>query len=239
MLKHMHKLTVMVSIYESGEWIENRLNNLMECRSEDIEVWCVNANSPDPRDHEIPQRYPFRYVKLDKRITVYETWNYIIQNSKSEFITNANTDDIVAPNCYQKMMQEISRRPDYGFVYCSWNSTAIPNQKWSELKNFDPSGRPGQYNGNIQAAGVGHFPMWRRNLHDQLGLFDTQFKALADADWWARCYHVGKTKFLWLRENLGTYLWRNGENLWNRAVTKEEWGCYHTKLQKYMEGKLE
>ena len=230
----MAKLTVMVSIYNSGEWIENRLNNLLQHENQkDMEVWCVNANSPDPRDHEIPQKYPFKYIKLVTRPTVYETWNYIIQNSTSKYITNANTDDIVAPNCYTKLMEILDKNEKFGFTYCSWLTTATPNQKWEEKKNADPSGNPGNYAGDISIAGVGHFPMWRRSLHDQLGLFDPQFKALSDADWWARCYHVGKTQFYWLREYLGLYLWRNGDNLWNRSITHEEWQCYHTKVKQY------
>ncbi len=231
----MTKLTVMVSIYESGEWLQNRLENLMECRSDNIDVWCVNANSPDPRDDSIPKQFPFKYIKLDNRITVYETWNYIIKNSDGQYITNANTDDIVAPNCYSKMMDILDHNRDYGFAYCSWNTTSTPNQKWSHLTNIDPNGHPGNYAGDIIRAGVGHFPLWRRSLHNKLGMFDTKFKALADADWWARCYHMGKTKFWWIRENLGTYLWRDGQNLWNRAITGEEWQLYHTKVNEYME----
>jgi len=226
------KITVMVSIYNSGEWIENRLQNLLKHDDQDLlDIWCVNANSPDPRDHEVPQRYPFRYVKLDKRISVYETWNYIINNSNSEYITNANTDDIVAPNCYTKLMHHLNN--DNDFAYCSWYTTHIPNQQWDTLRDIDTNGHPGAYIGDINRAGVGHFPMWKRSLHDKLGLFDTQFQALADADWWARCYHVGKAKFHWHREHLGTYLWRNGENLWHRSITGEEWECYYRKVAQY------
>lgn len=228
----MPKLAVMVSIYNSGDWIENRLNNLLEHEDQqDLEIWCVNANSPDPRDHEIPQRYPCRYIKLEERLTVYETWNYIIQNSDSKYITNANTDDIVAPNCYTKLMGELDKDEQYGFAYCSWYTTAKPNQSWASLSEHDPSGCPGHYCGNISTAGVGHFPLWRRSLHDKLGLFDPQYKALADADWWARCYYIGGTKFYWVREYLGLYLWRHGQNLWQRSITSEEWQCYHTKVR--------
>lgn len=235
----MAKLTIMVSIYNSGEWIENRLNNLAEHENQqDLDIWCVNANSPDERDHEIPQRFPFKYIKLDERLTVYETWNYIIKNSDSQYITNANTDDIVAPNCYTRLMNVLDNDNQYGFAYCSWFSTALPNQKWSTLKDFDTEGHPGRYCGDIDKAGVGHFPLWRRSLHDKLGLFDTQFKALADADWWARCFHVGETKFSWVREHLAAYLWRNGENLWNKSISAEEWKCYHTKIKQYLQKKL-
>lgn len=235
-MPHASKLTVMVSIYNSGDWIQNRIENLLESASKsDMEIWCVNANSPDPRDHEIPQRYPVKYIKLDERISVYETWNYIIERSNSLYIANANTDDLVSPNCYNKLMSALDSNPNVGFAYCSWYTTDVPNQKWATLANVSPDGRPGNYAGDVKLAGVGHFPMWKRSLHDKLGLFDTEFQALSDADWWARCYHVGKTKFMWVNELLGTYLWRHGDNLWSRAITSKEWACYHTKVQQYQQ----
>lgn len=235
----MPRLTVMVSIYNSGEWIENRLDNLLASSLKDMEIWCVNANSPDPRDDEIPRKFPVKYVKLEKRNTVYEAWNYIISNSAGEFITNANTDDLIHPKGYERLIAALVKAGHkFGFVYPSWLSTSVPNQKWRTLQHTDPS-RPGQYAGNIEAAGVGHFPLWRRSLHERVGLFDTNFRALADADWWARCYFVAKTQFKWVDDYLGCYLWRNGDNLWHRETKPEEWHRYHEKLVKYRKGKLE
>ena len=232
----MPKLTIMVSLYNSGEWIHNRLLNLSQCDLKDAEIWCVNANSPDPQDHEIPQQFPCKYVKLPSRLTVYETWNYIIQNSDSEYIANANTDDLVAPDCYSRLIGNLeSQKGD--LAYCSWHTTALANQNWSDLSEYC-SDRPGQFAGDINLAGVGHFPLWRRSLHDSLGLFDPRFKALADADWWSRCYYVGMCKFIWVQECLGLYLWRNGENLWHRQISESEWSLYHEKLSNYKRGVL-
>lgn len=230
----MKKLTVMVSIYNSGEWLENRIQNLLDStiRSE-IEIWCLNANSPDERDDSIPRKFSVRYEKLPNRISVYAAWNYIIKNSNSQYITNANTDDLVAPNAYERLTSELDRSSEIGFVYPSWLCTSTPNQRWSQLINTDAGGLPGTYNGNVEISGVGHFPLWRRSLHHKLGLFDEHLKTLADADWWARCYHVGKTKFRWINEFLACYLWRDGQNLWHRENTPEEWAIYHQKLQRY------
>ena len=235
----MTKLVAMVSLYNSGEWIENRLDNLLSSTLKDMEIWCLNANSPDERDHTIPQRYPVKYIKLNERITVYQAWNKIIEDSNSEFITNANTDDLVHPDAYSKLTSALEQMgPKYGFAYPSWFTTSIENQKWNSLANYDRAGRPGQYNGDINIAGVGHFPLWRRSLHNKVGLFNTGYKALADADWWARCYYVAKTRFAWVDEYLGCYLWRNGENLWNREITEHEWEKYHQCLANYRVGKL-
>lgn len=235
----MTKLVAMVSIYESGDWLEQRLDNLSKSNLKDMEVWCINANSPDPRDHEIPQKFNVKYIKLGERNTVYQAWNHIIQNSKSQYIANANTDDLVSPECYIKLTNALDHNKDAGFAYCSWYVTAQAGQRYESATGLDPNGRPGQYNGHIETGGVGHFPVWRRDLHTKLGLFDDSFQALADADWWARCFWVGKTKFLWINELLAIYLWRDGQNLWHRKITTEEWQKYHQKVANYKKGLLE
>lgn len=248
----MKKLTVMVSVYNAGEFLENRLNNLHKSTvAGDMEIWVVNANSPDVRDHDIPQKFNVKYIKLPERVGVYAAWNHVISNSNSEYITNANADDIVAPNCYEKLIKILDA--GHGLAYPSWYTTNHPNLTWDTIEQkprtfrswrkkheiraiktlVEASGRPGNYNGSLENSGVGHFPMWRRSLHDSLGLFDEEFKALGDADWWARCHHLGKASFCWLDEFVACYLWRNGQNLWNQAINEIEWNRYHQKVEKY------
>ncbi len=228
----------MVSIYNAGEFIENRLDNLRKSTiAKDTEIWVVNANSPDPRDHAIPQKFDVNYVKLPERVGVYAAWNHIIKNSKSQYLTNANADDLIAPNGYEKLTRNLDQVQSCGFSYPSWFTTATPNLNWDDVRKgkaaCDKSGKPGQYKGNLDDGGVGHFPIWRRSLHDKLGLFDEGFKALGDADWWARCWWVGKIDFRWHKEYLACYLFRNGENLWHREVNENEWQRYHQKVANY------
>lgn len=228
----------MVSVYNAGEFIENRLNNLRRSTiANDSEIWVVNADSPDPRDHAIPQKFNVKYVKLPQRIGIYAAWNYIISNSNSLYITNANSDDIIAPDGYEKLALVLDS-PSYGFAYPSWYITEHANMTWYDVKRRkfpidDNGGDPGNYNGSLDNSGVGHFPMWKRELHTHFGLFDEEFKALGDADWWARCYHLGNVGFHWYKERLACYLWRNGQNLWHREVNEAEWHKYHQKVQNY------
>jgi len=227
----MKLLTVMVSQYNSGRWIRNRLDNLFKSTIiNDIEIWCLNANSPDSLDHDVPKEYNVKYLKTPDRISVYEAWNEIIKNSNSLYITNANTDDIVAPNCYETLISALGNNE--GFAYPSWSTTALENQQWPP-REVDPSGRPGYYCGHIDKSSPGHFPLWSRSLHDKVGLFDSSYRALSDADFWARSYYLANAKFIWVDLFLGCYLWRNGQNLWNMSITPEEWGKYHESAQLY------
>lgn len=229
------KLTIIISMYNSGEWLKNRLDNLMSTTViNNSEILCINANSPDQRDHDIPQNYPVRYIKLEERVGIYAAWNHAIKNSNSQYITNANTDDLVSPNCYEKLISELDNNHEYDFAYPSWYTTSVANQKWNKLKNIDQSGLPGNFSGDIDKAGVGHFPLWRRSLHDKIGLFDESFKAVGDAEWWVRAYYKANSRFRWVNEFLACYLWRNGDNLWNREINPEEWNRFHNKIRQYV-----
>lgn len=242
----MRKLTVMVSVYAAGDWLENRLDNLCHSGSrKDMDIWVLNANSPDPRDDEIPQKFTgpgFHYDKLPERIGVYAAWNWIIRNSNSQYLTNANADDLVAPACYQKLMGALDRHPKSSFAYPSWYVTDHPNLRWHQVTGRDglteagPGGQPGQYAGDLGVAGVGHFPLWRRELHSKYGQFDERFRALGDADWWARCYYLGGAKFEWVSEYLACYLWRQGQNLWHQCINQDEWDLYHRRAGEYKLG---
>jgi glycosyltransferase involved in cell wall biosynthesis len=233
----MPKITVLVSCYNSGQWIQHRLDNLLASSiKNDMEIVCINANSPDERDELIPLKYPVKYIRLPERVGVYEAWNIAIQQTDSKYITNANTDDVVAPMCYERLSSALDNI-DCDFAYPSWYVTHLSHRTWTNFGDYDPSGRPGRYHGDIDKAGVGHFPMWKRSLHNKVGLFDPNFKALGDADFWARCYWKGKAKFHWVEELLAIYLWRNGDNLWNRSINEDEWGRYHSNVANYKEGR--
>lgn len=237
----MAKLIVMVSIYDSGDFIENRLENLSQTTNIDKEVWCVNADSPDERDEIIPKKFVgknFKYIRLPQRISVYAAWNYILKRSKGVYVTNANCDDLIAPAAYERLTKYLDTAVHCGLVYPSWYNTSIPNQKWQDFAGKRHDGNPGFYKGDLNKGGVGHFPVWRKNLHNQLGYFDESFQALADADWWARCWYIGKMKFKWFPLGLAAYLWRDGENLWTKAINEDEWRRYHEKVARYKQGIL-
>ena len=102
----MKKLTVLVSLYDAGEFIENRINNLLQSTiKDDLQIVCLNANSPDERDESIPKKFSqVKYIRAPKKITVYAAWNQMIKATASPYLANANADDLVAPSCYERLI---------------------------------------------------------------------------------------------------------------------------------------
>lgn len=237
----MKKIALLVSIYNSGEWIESRLKNLLEATSNiDAEIICMNADSPDPLDHMIPLAYAsmndkFHYIKLPTRIGIYEAWNEAIKISNSEYLANANTDDLSGPLLYKTLCDYMDTNKNCGVSYCSWWSIGAAPKDWNSGQGGEPV-NPGQFAGNFDRAQIGHFPVWRKSLHDQVGFFDGSLTALGDADFWAKVYFKTKYDFYWHRAPLASYRWRDGQNAWSRFISPEQWTIFHTNMARYKDG---
>ena len=67
----------------------------------------------------------------------------------------------------------------------------------------------------------------------KIGYFDEDFKAAGDAEWCVRSYYKANSKFCWVNEFLACYLWRNGENLWQREISSAEWERFHNKVREH------
>lgn len=234
-------LVAMVSLYKSGRWIKQRLDNLLETtlfKRGKMLVYCVNADSPDEDDEKIPLKYNhlpnFKYERIDF-CTVYAAWNHVIRKTDTEFITNANADDLIAPTGYDSMIR-LCETTGASMAYCAWYTIGPQHKKWSSISgDFNHTS---QYDPNTDNVSCGHFPLWRRSLHDVVGLFDPWFQAIGDADFWYRCWLNNIRDFELIQQPLGAYRWLSGGNLWHRTEEGQrakEW----KKISTRKKGKLE
>lgn len=232
----MKKIALLVSIYDSGEWIESRLNNLLQMTQNiDAEIICINANSPDPLDHSVPMSMRsdrFGYIKCSERIGIYDAWNEAIKISDAQYLANANTDDISGPLLYKSLCDMLDSNNKYGVAYSSWYSIGSAPRTWTESARGEVV-NPGQFAGNFDTGQIGHFPVWRKSLHDAIGYFDGSLTALGDADFWGRVYFKTNYDFYWYRAPLAAYRWRDGQNAWSRFISPEQWAIFHGNMARY------
>jgi len=217
---HLAKLVAIVSVYNSGRWLEHRIRNLINTttyKRKELLIFLVDANSPDPRDQEIGKYFgqlPNICYRRIRYCTIYGAWNYALSQTRSMFVTNANSDDLVAPDCYDRLIAvlEEKRAP---LVYPAWYEVTIDNLPWEEATKVGHKVFIGPPALNfINQIACGHFPLWRRSLHKKVGYFDPSFHGAGDADFWMRCWINKIRDFEYIPECLGAYLWRRGQNLW-------------------------
>jgi hypothetical protein len=114
--------------------------------------------------------------------------------AKGCYITNANLDDRLTPNCIEVFFSYLDAHPDIDFVYSDNYWTPIPNQTFEERHKYQAIGRTILNNQEISWASDKDFspkallsggvsdnhPMWRKTLHDRYGLFDERLKVVGD-----------------------------------------------------------
>lgn len=229
------KVVAMISLYKSGKWLRQRFDNLMQTktwRRGDLLIYATNAESPDEADHSISLEYTvhrnFKYDRIAD-CSVYQTWAHIIRATNTEYITNANADDLIAPNAYDIMI-EACEKSNAHLAYCGWHTIGEEVKHWGQitgpgnpLSGFDPS---------RDLMSCGHFPLWSRKLHEKIGNFDGSFRAAGDADFWMRAWVNNIRDFVPVNMPLGGYRWRDGDNLWHRTaedIRTREWATIHSR----------
>ena len=217
-----YKASVITSIFNSELFIEGFLENVLE--QEDLssfEILLLNAQSTDRTEelilkHDLPPNVI--YKKLDKKYSIYETWNIGVRLSSSDILTNWNADDRKASDALKKHSSYMVNNPDcdvsYGYV--GWSVTPTETFQENGLSKIYPceEAAPRFLLGHNSPHNM---PFWRKKLHEKYGYFDTQWPTAADHEFWLRCHHNGAT-FHKINEILGLYYY-NPEGLSTHAET--------------------
>lgn len=104
----MPKVTVLVPIYNAGQYLRQALDSLSNQTLRDIEILCINDGSTDD-SLAIIQSYAQqdkRFVVLDKSNSGYgDSMNQGIKLARGEYIGILEPDDYLEPNAFEKLYQ--------------------------------------------------------------------------------------------------------------------------------------
>jgi len=214
----MNKVTIITSLYKANKYLSGFLENIVEQTIFDqCELYLLNGNSPE-KEEDIIQPYldrydNIKYRRLEKDPGIYECWNIMIKDSDSQFITNANVDDKLMPECIQKHVELLESKPNIDVAYClNISSDNIDIQPWMIVGNEPVFTTANFSKGLMIQANLPHnHPVWRRSLHDKFGYFSTEFTSGSDWEFWLRCTK-GNCEMELIPEKLGIY-YRNPEGM--------------------------
>jgi hypothetical protein len=127
-------------------------------------------------------------------VGLYDAWNTMLLASTEALVTNWNADDTRAPASLDHQIHLSQLIPQSDVIF----SDFLVNYEYFE--NWEKAwavGEPCQLRpislASIRLAGATPHcaPVWRRNLHDQLGMFETKYKVAADREFWMRTAKAG------------------------------------------------
>lgn len=226
----MHNLipraSIITSIYNGEVFLKNFLENVLEqtCIN-DIEVLLLDAQSTDNTSSIVKSfKHPsLKYFLLDKKYSIYETWNIGIELSKSNLISNWNIDDRRKNNSLETQIAFMENNPEcdvcYGYVAWSFKE----NEKFEENKLIDLYPCYDVTFETMMENNSPHcLPLWKKNLHQKFGPFDCSYQTAADFDFWLKCLK-GKAIFNKLYDIIGLYYYNpNGLSTSMKSTNMQE-----------------
>lgn len=226
------RISAIVSVYRCMDFLKGRIMNLMETPDfleGSLEIVLVNA-SPDDDEHEFIKRYlqyPGVVYIRTKREPIYTSWNRGLRIARGRYITNANADDRIFPEIPSKMADVLDKEPGVGVVYTDMIATSTPN---ATRHDYEDSNSPYYPPGFcwpepdprllLRQCYTGPFPMWRKSLHSEFGLFDEAYQLAGDYEFFLRLAAHG-VQFKHLSISGGLY-YDNGASIRNQDLSAAE-----------------
>lgn len=214
----MTKIGVLVSAYYAEQFLQGRLENLLEQEGVDLEI--LVACQADSAEHKIATGSWGAAVKVfasEGIPPLYLTWNLLIDESNTEFLTNANCDDRLYPGGLELLGEALDSHPDVAVAYADMDIV--------KEVDADPVGRrawpQGGFDELVNGCFVGPMPMWRRSLHSKYGMFDSEMLTSGDYEFWLRITKAGE-KILHVPQVTGAFT-NHSDNLEYRQPLRGLW----------------
>jgi len=207
-------VTAMVSTYNSEQFIRECLEDLENQTIADrLEIIVVDAASPQAEGAvvaDFQRRYSnITYIRTAARIGVYSAWNIAVTLAKGKYLSPFSTNDRLSKDAYEVMADALERNRDAALVYGDTYHTKIPHETFERHTCCGAFQWPDySYDDLLRTCLIGPHPMWRRSVHESVGLFDESFTALGDQDFFLRVgalfpmLHIPRfTGLYWLAED--------------------------------------
>ncbi len=192
------KVSMIASLYRGGRFIERFLQNITsQTMFHASELIIIDANSPDG-EREIIERYQnafdnIVYKRIDFQIGIYEAWNLGVALARGVYLTNTNMDDLRRNDSIALQAAYLDDNPGVDVAYQEFFYSLDADLSFEEVAVLDfRSELPIVTRHNLLGCNSPHnAPMWRKSLHDAVGLFDPKYKSGGDHEFWLRCLAAG------------------------------------------------
>jgi hypothetical protein len=192
------KVSMIASLYRGGRFIERFLQNITSQTMFDAsELIIIDAGSPDG-ERETIARYQksfdnIVYQRIDFRIGIYEAWNLGVALARGTYLTNTNLDDLRRPDSIALQAAYLDNNPGVSVAYQEFFYTLDADLSFDDVAKIGfTSELPIVTRHNLLDCNSPHnAPMWRKSLHDSVGLFEPKYKSGGDHEFWLRCLSAG------------------------------------------------
>lgn len=177
------KIVGICSLYEPLAFLENRIRNLNQCDLTNSMIYFADCSSQQTWvqvKQIIERNCHFAYMThhFNIRTTLYYTWDWVVRQmmTQTQYFCNINVDDIQDPTYFKKLSGYLDAHREVKIVSCPWLITNIKGEIWPPKHN--------SVSGPDINKTMGHFPMWRSEIHIGGVMFDPKMMCIGDSYFW-------------------------------------------------------
>ncbi|MEG4271228.1 MULTISPECIES: glycosyltransferase [unclassified Microcoleus] len=239
------KVSICIPTYNGEAFIAETIKSALAQTYPNIELIISDDGSTD-RTIAIAQSFQsetsvdFRII-LHRNYGLSQNWNFCISQAKGQYIKFLFQDDLLAPECIDKMVALAQKHPEIGMVFSPRGITIGEDESnpilrkasqsikdlhksWSNLKSIQPGKElladTKCLSNPINKIGEPSTVLIAARVFTEIGLFDSGLSQYVDLDMWWRImgnYHIGfvDEKLSSLRIHPEQQTWKNfaaGEN---------------------------
>lgn len=208
------KISVIVSDFNAASKLPlflERLSLCPELRDGSAEILLIDANSNSP-DAEISVKLAnelgisLRAVRVSKRVTIQDAWNYGITQARGDYISFLGVDETIYPTALTALSEALNSNPEIDWVMSNSIVTEV-DAKGEFRKDLMINDRrdanvSSPFLETCYVSYVGG--MYRKNIHEKFGYYDSTFKGAGDTEFKSRV--LPSLKVTYINAVLGEFL---------------------------------
>ncbi|MEG4960848.1 MULTISPECIES: glycosyltransferase [unclassified Microcoleus] len=238
-------VSICIPTYNGAAFIGEAIQSAIAQTYPNIELIVSDDGSTDctiaiAQSFQLQTSVDFRIV-LHRNYGLSQNWNFCISQAKGQYIKFLFQDDLLAPECIEKMVAVAQQSPKIGMVFSPRGITIAEDESnpilrrasqsikdlhksWSNLKSIQPGKElladTNCLSNPINKIGEPSTVLIAARVFTEIGLFDSGLSQYVDLDMWWRImgnYHIGflDEKLSSLRIHPEQQTWKNfaaGEN---------------------------
>jgi len=189
----MSELTVSMPAFNSGQYIKEAINSVLRQDGVDFELIVIDDGSHD-NTAGIAKSIAdarTRLIKNRQNMGIAHCHNLVIEQCKSTFIAHVDSDDIVLPGAFERMLRELKSNNNISYVHCNYifidDSGQTINKTSLRSRNRYLESRDAaiDYRRELLIRGgeaANHMRTYRREVFDVVGPFNERLMYGEDYD---------------------------------------------------------
>lgn len=212
--KSSPKISIIVSSYNAASKMEvflKRLSLCPELLNGTAEILVIDANSDTPDSKkavEIANKLgiALRAVRVSKRITIQEAWNFGISKAQGEYLSFLGVDETIYPTALTDLASRLDSDDSIDWVMADSIVTEV-GSNGQFIQDVMKYARQGADIASpfLETCYVSYVAgMYRGNIHKRFGYYDSSFRGAGDTEFKSRV--LPSLKVSYLDSTLGEFL---------------------------------